>query len=121
MPKKIGFRVRLDGKSSAEVRKALKELQTKKPEKCKEILLEWASFIEGRAKEIVPVRTGNLKNSIMFEILKGGFAAEIGTHVEYAPYVEFGTSRMRAKPYLVPSFEQSVQIFLEKIRKELSK
>lgn len=31
----------------------------------------------------------------------------IGTNVEYAPYVELGTSKMSAKPYLRPAVEQS--------------
>ena len=31
----------------------------------------------------------------------------VGTNVEYAPYVELGTSRMGAKPYLRPAVENS--------------
>lgn len=30
----------------------------------------------------------------------------VGTNVHYAPYVEFGTSRMRAQPYLRPSAQE---------------
>lgn len=37
----------------------------------------------------------------------------IGTNVEYAPFVELGTSRSTAKPYLRPAVEQSK----EKIRR----
>lgn len=32
----------------------------------------------------------------------------VGTNVEYAVYVEFGTSRMEAQPYLRPAVEQAV-------------
>lgn len=31
----------------------------------------------------------------------------IGTNVEYAPFIELGTSKMGAKPYLRPAVEQS--------------
>jgi len=31
--------------------------------------------------------------------------AVIGTNVEYAPYIELGTSKMAAQPYLVPALE----------------
>lgn len=31
----------------------------------------------------------------------------VGTNVEYAPYVELGTSRMNAKPYLRPAAENN--------------
>jgi len=41
------------------------------------------------AKEKVPVDTGNLRNSITYEV--DGNEGIVGTNVEYAPYVEFGT------------------------------
>lgn len=44
------------------------------------------------------VDTGNLRNSISHA--SDGTYAYIGTDVEYAPYVEFGTSRMEARPFL---------------------
>ena len=56
---------------------------------------------EANAKEICPVDTGRLRNSITHT--QDGDNAYIGTNVEYAPYVEFGTSRRKAKPYLRPA------------------
>jgi HK97 gp10 family phage protein len=44
------------------------------------------------------VKTGNLKNSISHA--DDGTYAYIGTNVEYAPYVELGTSKMEARPFL---------------------
>lgn len=42
-----------------------------------------------------------------FEDLKEQYATEtvyvVGTNVEYAAYVEFGTSQMEAQPYLFPA------------------
>ena len=61
-----------------------------------------ALAIEAHAKTIVPVRTGKLKNSIKTWREGPGLYA-VGTHVEYAPYVEFGTRRMAARPYLRPA------------------
>lgn len=58
---------------------------------------------EGYAKMLCPVDTGNLRNSITHTVDGAGQKAYIGTNVEYAPYVEFGTSRMRAQPYLQPA------------------
>ncbi len=53
------------------------------------------------------VRTGTLRRSITW---KPGVDAEspyvdIGSNVLYAPYVELGTSRMEARPYLRPALE----------------
>lgn len=49
---------------------------------------------ETHAKELTPVRTGRLRNSIAHKV--DGDAAYIGTNVEYGPHVEFGTSRQKA-------------------------
>ena len=46
------------------------------------------------------VRTGNLRNSIDKKYVKEESAAYIGTNLEYAPYVEYGTRRMKEKPFL---------------------
>ena len=49
---------------------------------------------ETYAKKATPVATGRLRNSISHETDKE--AAYIGSNVEYAPYVELGTSRAKA-------------------------
>ena len=46
-------------------------------------------------------RTGNLRNSITWTSDRS--AAYIGTDVEYAPYVELGTSKMKKRPFLKPA------------------
>lgn len=57
------------------------------------------------AKFLVPVDTGRLRSSITFQMstLDSRPAVEVGTNVEYAPFVEFGTRYMRAQPYLIPA------------------
>jgi HK97 gp10 family phage protein len=61
--------------------------------------------VETSAKRLCPVDTGRLRSSITWELGHDdiGLLAIIGTNVEYAPYVEFGTSRMRAQPFLRPA------------------
>ena len=49
---------------------------------------------ETYAKKATPVDTGRLRNSISHAV--DGEAVYIGTNVEYAPYVELGTSRAKA-------------------------
>ena len=49
---------------------------------------------ETYAKKATPVDTGRLRNSISHAV--DGEAVYIGSNVEYAPYVELGTSRAKA-------------------------
>lgn len=62
-----------------------------------------------KATEIVPVDTGRLKRSIYFDV--DVWASELGVTVlviaetHYAHYVELGTVKMKAQPYLRPSLD----------------
>ena len=58
---------------------------------------------EGYAKRACPVDTGNLRNSITHAVESGEDAVYVGTNVEYAPYVEMGTRRTAAQPFLRPA------------------
>lgn len=57
------------------------------------------------AKNRAPVDTGTLVNSISSELQRGGgtLRGEVGPTVNYGAFVENGTSRMRAQPYLRPA------------------
>lgn len=58
---------------------------------------------EGYAIKKCPVDTGRLRGSISHGVSEEEQCAFIGTNVEYAPYVEMGTSRMKAKPFFKPA------------------
>lgn len=58
---------------------------------------------EGYAKRACPVDTGNLRNSITHAVEGSEDAVYVGTNVEYAPYVEMGTRRTAAQPFLRPA------------------
>lgn len=73
------------------------------PEQIEQALTAIGLTAESYAKQECPVDTGRLRNSITHAV--EGDAVYIGTNVEYAPYVELGTSRMAARPYLRPAAE----------------
>lgn len=65
--------------------------------------LQKAGFlVEREAKIKAPVDTGRLRASISSRMISSD-VVEIGTNVYYARFLEYGTSRMRAKPYLNPA------------------
>lgn len=106
-------------------------------------------LVENAAKENAPVSTGNLRRSITHEI--NGNEGIIGTNVEYAPYVEFGTGLFatdgngrdtpwkyqtadgqwyttkgqKPQPFLGPALELNkdkiLDIFIQAIQEELKK
>ena len=71
----------------------------------KKALTEAALIVEGQAVSLAPVDTGNLKNSITHQVKED--EARIGTNTDYGPYLEFGTRKMPAQPYLRPAFDKS--------------
>jgi HK97 gp10 family phage protein len=70
-------------------------------------LLRRVIQVEATAKRLCPVDTGRLRSSITHElgVDSRGLVGTVGTNVTYAPYVEFGTSRMRAQPFLRPALD----------------
>ena len=103
---------------------------------------------EGYAKDLCPVDTGALRNSISHKVVDSEPAAYIGTNMEHAPYVEFGTGRysstgggtpkskwaymgddgkfhigvpMKPRPYLKPAVADHVRTYRNIIKDELKK
>lgn len=72
--------------------------------------------ISAAAKRSAPVLTGNLRRSLHTRHLRG-FRSRVGTNVEYAPFVEYGTSRMAARPYLTPAVEAVRGAFIDRLRR----
>jgi HK97 gp10 family phage protein len=73
----------------------------------KVIVTKCAEAVQRRATQLVPVDTGRLKSSIGYtvEATGKGPIAYVGSEVEYAAFVEQGTWRTSAQPYLVPALD----------------
>ena len=69
------------------------------------------------SKSLCPVDIGNLRNSISYEVNDN--TVYIGTNVEYAPYIEFGTYKMLARPYLEPALSNYIGTYESIIKSEL--
>ncbi len=93
--------------------------------------------VQATAKKLCPVDTGQLRNSIEVTQIENG--VDIGTNVEYAPYVEFGTGQrgdssvahrhdwdgMAPRPFLHPALQANkknvVKIVQDTLQKEIDK
>jgi hypothetical protein len=81
--------------------------------------------VQNRAKELArtpppslpgqppSVRTGRLRGSITWRLGQDGLSpyVDVGSAVVYAAYVELGTRRMAARPYLRPALEAARATF----------
>lgn len=79
--------------SVKEQRTLLNKLKKVFNQSSEQATLKTALLIQQTAKELVPVQTGTLQDSIEIETLKVGpyIQTSVFTKCYYAPYVEFGT------------------------------
>lgn len=91
-------------------------------------MLNLGFFIENRAKAVVPYRTGNLRRSIHTVAFHEGrvllqsngtkvpdygqdiqgTGVIVGTNAGYGIFVELGTFKMAARPYLTPAAQEAI-------------
>jgi HK97 gp10 family phage protein len=118
---KVGFKII----GLEDVAEAIRGIAKKTGIVTKEEIRAAALGTEKRSKENLiankSVVSGTLLRSMTTDMLEGGYAAEVGTVIGYAPYVEFGTRRSRAKPYLIPAYEEAIKDIDEKIKVKAEK
>lgn len=79
----------------------------------KTAIAEAAESVHAQALGRVPVDTGTLARNLSYRVSKDGLEARVGVlgarakrEAYYAGFVEFGTSRKPARPYLRPALEE---------------
>ena len=92
------------GEIQITVRDGLAKLGPVVTARAKLVLEKAARDVEARAKAVVPVDTGALKNSIQ-AAQEAPLTWAVNVGQGYGIYVEFGTHRMAARPYLTPAVE----------------
>ncbi|WP_308655196.1 HK97-gp10 family putative phage morphogenesis protein [uncultured Anaerococcus sp.] len=60
---------------------------------------------------------GDTKKSISVNITDDGLTAEVGSGMEYTPYVEYGTRFIEPEPVVRPAFNKHAGPFIEDLRK----
>jgi HK97 gp10 family phage protein len=67
------------------------------------MLEQMGQAVADKAKELCPVDTGQLKNSIGYTIVRSDMTVQIHADQSYAYFIEFGTRLMAARPFLRPA------------------
>jgi len=78
-----------------------------------------ARVVEAYAKIAAPVDTGALRNSIQVDSVTP-IEAIIAPHTDYAEFVEFGTSRMAAQPYMRPALDQNEREIVNAVQRTVA-
>lgn len=105
------------------LKERLKKINKTTANEIEQALINSALIVERDAKINAPVDTGRLRQSITHKEDFGSEnpAVEVGTNVEYAKHVEFGTSRQSAKPFLFPAYNNNKNKILKELAKALRK
>ena len=77
-----------------------------------------------KAMRIVPVAKkngGTLKRSITMRVDVTGLAGYITAGADYGPYVEYGTRKMDAQPFMRPAAREQAPIFMNDLRNLIRK
>jgi len=80
---------------------------------------EAANYILGEARTLAPVRTGHLRSNS--EVEGDGGNSLIKFNAEYAAYVELGTRKMAAQPFLTPAVNRGEKRLIELLKEGLIK
>lgn len=96
----MGIRVR----GLASTRQRIRNLSDRLAGVTEQAINDFADDVVLHMKGVVPVDTGKLRDSISKK--SEGLVIKVGPRgVNYAEYVEFGTSRAPAQPYVRPTIE----------------
>jgi HK97 gp10 family phage protein len=98
--------------------KGLNELQVKLKENANLDLVREAVMLNGselqkKAMKKSPVDTGYLRRNIALssDMADRGLSVRVKSNAEYSPYLEYGTRRMYAKPFMKPAYNEQVKQF----------
>lgn len=106
----------IDAKNRA-VEAALTEIGLTAERFAKEKISEPKAHADGSVRPSVV--TGELRRSIDFEVKENEEAVYVGSNISYAVFVETGTSRSQAYPFLRPAVEEHLSDFKEIAEKHL--
>jgi HK97 gp10 family phage protein len=81
-------------------------------------IIKAAAFhILGEARKRAPVATGALRDNS--EVVNGDGYTNVEFRQEYAAYVELGTHKMAAQPFLTPAVEAEAKLLEDRIKEGL--
>ena len=107
--------VKIEG--DKEIQNAIKLLEKKSNDGLKKAITQSVIYVEGVAKHTTAWKnvSTDLRSSITHDVktVDNKHQGRVGTIVHYGPHLEFGTSKMSARPWLLPALKESRDMILK--------
>lgn len=86
------------------------------------VIEEYSGLVLAAAVELAPRRSGRLVESLRADTtrLLTDLVADVGAGVFYGRFVELGTDRAGAHPFLLPAFERYARAYYDALRRALA-
>lgn len=101
--------VSVDVSGVQEVQTALLNFDVAMQRRVHEQLGAWCELVKQSAQSKAPIKTGYLRSTIYARMVEY-WALEIGVDAFYAYFIEWGTSYMRAQPFMDPALQEYLPI-----------
>lgn len=108
--------VRITVRGGTQTRAALATLPAAVRDEVAGVIREGADITLSEARRRVRRRSGELAGGIEQEIRDDGMRAKTGTKVPQGRFLEFGTRKMRAKPWLLPAHRKAAKHVRAKVK-----
>lgn len=108
---------------TSKLEKQLMELVNKLEKAAESTVKEGCERIEAQAKELCPVDSGELKDSIntRYNDKSYEFEGYVYADAPHAPYVEFGTRSRAPQPYMYPAYKANEEFFKQRLIELINK
>jgi HK97 gp10 family phage protein len=102
----MAIEINIDVTGAEEFKAAMERFDSGMQRQVHERLANWVADVKASARQRVPVKTGQLRDSIYSKISE--WVAEVGAEAAYAMFVELGTRHIRARPFLYPAVQEEL-------------
>jgi len=106
--------LKLDG--VPQLRRTIQRSSALATSRCRTLVKSSAAAVADRARTLAPMATGRLRRAIQHDAQGLSASVLIGAEAPYWRFVEYGTVRMAAQPFLRPSAEQEAQTLDGRLR-----
>ena len=111
------LRIKIEG--AEDVLRAFDRFDKASRENLRTAVKKNANALRKAIKDRAPVDTGNLRDSIAARFEKDGLGADVGPtrpKGSHAHFLEFGTVKMPARPFITPAAEEQRDKYLNDVR-----